>query len=394
MQSGAPHPEEGRQEADPPPIATYLILAIIVALYFWMWRAGGGESARVAREFGGKDNDLIRAGQYWRLITPIFLHGGTLHLFTNALSLYWFGTQLERFYGWRKYLMIFLVAGIAGNLASFWRTPLPSLGASGALFGLIGAGLIFPIRYRSLIPEQARSHILTQLLLITGLNLGLGFSIPQVDNWAHMGGLIGGAFVALFLIPDGLLDRHPGRIRNALLSAGVALSLLLVGAAALAQWRWTNSQTAPIVTTFGSSRSNPWWTVQIPQRWSYTQARGVWHSPEGATLQIADSERNRAVVTTVLLQMAQVNKQNPRALEALLIDGKEARHLTLKQGQRVLEQFLILAEDRQIVLLLTHRLNPSEAAQREFEAIWQSLRILRPSTTGDRNTPNTPPVPL
>ena len=156
-------------ESRPRPVVTYALLAILVAVFAGMWIAGHGDVSTVATLFGDKENDLIRAGQVWRLVTAIFLHGSPMHLLVNGLSLYWLGAPMESFYGSRKYLLIFLISGIAGNLLSFARSPFPSLGASGAIFGLVGAGLVFPIRYRSLLQEKARSQILTTLLVVPSL---------------------------------------------------------------------------------------------------------------------------------------------------------------------------------------------------------------------------------
>src|SRR5581483_6443175 len=105
----------------------------------------------------------------------------------NSLFLYCFGAQIETLYGWRKYLIIYLVAGVAGNLFSFLLSPGPSLGASGALFGLVGAGIVFPLRFRSLVPARARAEILRQLLTVVVVNLMIGF-MPgsHIDNWAHL----------------------------------------------------------------------------------------------------------------------------------------------------------------------------------------------------------------
>ena len=141
------------------PIVTYSLLAIIWGVFFAMsavshWHISSFPD-QVCDLFGDKQNSRIITGghlvQWWRFITPIFLHGGLLHICVNSFSLYIIGKQLEPFYGSRRYFLIFMAAGIAGVLASFRFSQNPSLGASGALFGLVGAGIVFPIRFRSLI---------------------------------------------------------------------------------------------------------------------------------------------------------------------------------------------------------------------------------------------------
>ena len=125
--------------------------------------------------FGDKENDLIRAGQWWRLITPIFLHGGWGHLIANGLTLLMLGIPMERIYGPRKFFLIYMLAGITGNLFSFWFSTVPSLGASGALYGLMGAGLVFPLRFKERIDPRARKEILTQLGRAAIINIGNQF---------------------------------------------------------------------------------------------------------------------------------------------------------------------------------------------------------------------------
>ena len=241
-----------RQRAPAPlPAITYALLLIMALVFAAMWRAGHGDVTRVAYLFGDKEKDLILAGQYWRLVTAIFLHGSPVHLFVNSLSLYWLGSQMEIIYGSRKYLLIFLAAGVAGNLLSLMLSPAPSLGASGAIFGLVGAGLIFPMRYRALVPAQTRSQILSQLLLVTIVNLGIGYADRNIDNMAHIGGLLGGGFMALFLIPDVLESGPRSRAADAALSAAVTAALLVVVWAAFSQWRWAvQNPDVPLETSF------------------------------------------------------------------------------------------------------------------------------------------------
>jgi membrane associated rhomboid family serine protease len=372
------------REENPVPFVTYILLAIIIVLFYGMWLAGKGNPSLVARQFGSKENALIFEGQIWRLVTPIFLHGNLTHLLTNAISLYWFGTQLERFYGWRKFLLIYLFAGIVGNVVSLLN-PAPSLGASGALFGLIGAGLIFPLRFRALIPEKARNYILSQLLLITAINLGLGFSIPHVDNWAHMGGLVGGAFIALFLIPDGLEEKPPARIWNRILTVVVTGSLLLVGWSAYAQWRWKEDFASPPLREFGSERTNPWWSVRVPQRWRFDPVRGIWHNADGALLQIADSDHNPELVEEVVQRLLDLKRQQKSPVNILLIDGKEALHFRFANQQSVQEIYAVFIEGRWVILQIWHRTNDTPVTQHDILTIRDSIRFIRsPNTAADR----------
>jgi len=148
--------------------------------------------------FGAKVNALITEGEYWRLVTPIFLHGGIVHLLVNSYSLYAVGPTIERMFGGIKFIVIYLFAGIIGNVASFLFTPhpqIPSVGASGAIFGLVGALGYVAQKNRNTFGRSLGMNI----LIIIIYNLAYGFSRSGIDNSAHIGGLIGGYLLALIV---------------------------------------------------------------------------------------------------------------------------------------------------------------------------------------------------
>lgn len=150
---------------------------------------------------GIKSNDLIEAGQYWRFLTPAFLHGSPTHLLVNMLSLHSLGPVVEWTCGRQRFLAIYLLAAITGNIASYVGDPLPSLGASGAVFGLSGALVVYFWRNNRLFGSRVNS-LLVRLLGIIALNLGSGLVLPQIDQWGHLGGLLGGASIAFLLGPS------------------------------------------------------------------------------------------------------------------------------------------------------------------------------------------------
>ena len=138
----------------------------------------------------------IRAGQYYRLITGIFLHASILHLFFNCYALYVIGSQIENFLGRVKYSIIYFFSGLIGALFSMeFGHGVASIGASGAIFGLMGALLYFGYYYRVYLGNVVKTQILPLILL----NLGLGFMLPGIDNFAHIGGLIGGTMITMAL---------------------------------------------------------------------------------------------------------------------------------------------------------------------------------------------------
>ena len=128
-----------------------------------------------------------------RLITSVFIHSGFMHLLVNCYSLYIIGVQVESFYGKLKYLIIYLVSAISGSLLSICFSNSFSVGASGAIFGIIGSLLYFGYHYRLYLGNAIRNQIIPTIIL----NLFIGFMIPSIDNAAHIGGLIGGIFISM-----------------------------------------------------------------------------------------------------------------------------------------------------------------------------------------------------
>jgi rhomboid protease GluP len=145
---------------------------------------------------GMKVNESIVNGQLWRLITPMFLHGSILHLGFNMYALFIFGPGLERHYGHGRYLALLVISGFAGNVVSFIFSAAPSLGSSTAIFGLIGAQGVFFYKNRAIFGRMGQ-RALINILTIAGINLVIGLS-PGIDNWGHIGGLIGGTLFAWF----------------------------------------------------------------------------------------------------------------------------------------------------------------------------------------------------
>ncbi|MHB8112223.1 MAG: rhomboid family intramembrane serine protease [Bellilinea sp.] len=182
-------PRVMRRPATNPPYVTYFMIASSVLVYIgqMLTQTPGGSDLLI--NLGAKVNSAIIAGQYWRLITPMWLHGSLLHIAFNMYALFIFGANLERAYGHGRFLLLYLLSGFAGNVISFMMSPTPSIGSSTAIFGLIAAQGVFLYQNRRLIRNA--QGMLINTLTIAGINLVLGLS-PGIDNWGHLGGLIGG----------------------------------------------------------------------------------------------------------------------------------------------------------------------------------------------------------
>lgn len=156
---------------------------------------------------GAKVNPLIYAGEYWRLITPIFLHVGLLHAGLNLYSLYAIGPSVEGPFGHARFAFIYVYSGATGVLLSLLFSPTPAMGASTAIFGLVGALAVYLARHQRAFGALARRQ-LTNIVTIVIINLAIGLS-PGIDNWGHVGGLAGGAAAAWLLGPGWVLQRDP-----------------------------------------------------------------------------------------------------------------------------------------------------------------------------------------
>jgi rhomboid protease GluP len=201
-----------------PSTFTFVFLALNVFIFLLMSAAapGGSENNEVLRAYGAKYNSLINAGEWWRLVTPVFLHIGWIHLLVNMYSLFILGPYVEKLYGSARFVFFWIATGVAGVAASYLASGSgmrggvmgrflfrggdgPSAGASGALFGLIGVLFVFGIKFRRELPEGFKRAFGTGMIPTILINLFIGYSIPYIDNAAHLGGFVAGALLALFV---------------------------------------------------------------------------------------------------------------------------------------------------------------------------------------------------
>ncbi len=175
------------------PIVTYSLIAINALVFLAMTLAGGSTDTEILLNFGAKETFLIKSGEYWRLITPMFLHIGLTHFLFNNLAIYFLGRVTERIFGSIRFLTIYLGAGIAGNIVSMILSPESiAAGASGAVYGLFGALLYFGLIY----PKLFFSTVGRDIIVILAINIIFGFTMPNIDFFAHFGGLFAGFLVA------------------------------------------------------------------------------------------------------------------------------------------------------------------------------------------------------
>lgn len=177
------------------PLLTYALISINIIVYglLYLYSMQSGKSYnQLLSIFGSKINSNIINGEYWRFITPILLHANLVHLLINCYSLYAVGVAVEKIFGHARFLVIYLFAGLLGNIFSFMFSINPAVGASGAIFGLMGALLYFGLERPALFKAYFGYSVVATIVI----NLFYGFSNAGIDNFAHMGGLLGGFLAA------------------------------------------------------------------------------------------------------------------------------------------------------------------------------------------------------
>ncbi len=177
---------------------TFILLAIMIFYFMFITLNGGTTNVQTLVKFGALYPPLVAMyGEYYRLVTSIFIHIGIAHIFFNGYALYVFGPQIEGLLGPKKFLLFFLLTGVGGNLATFlFNFDSISAGASGSLFGILGAFLYLVHRHRDMVTPWGRRQIFS---LIT-INLVLTFVVPSISTTAHLGGLAMGYLLSYVFI--------------------------------------------------------------------------------------------------------------------------------------------------------------------------------------------------
>ena len=201
------------------PVCSVVLLAALLGMYVWMLGTAfargsthvtntlllGADHPRLLHDlllqFGAVSRDLVVAGQYWRLVASIFVHIGLVHLVFNGWALWHLGAAVERHLGAPKFLLVYLGAGLGGSAWSINMQPAQVMmaGASGALFGLAGALLAFVLRNRHEMPQVIYHPYVRRLIVLIVFGVGLGLMVPNIDNWAHVGGLGTGFLLGVVL---------------------------------------------------------------------------------------------------------------------------------------------------------------------------------------------------
>ena len=182
-------------------VATWTLIAINLILWIATELVGDSENPKTLIDFGALFGPFIANGEYWRLFTAMFLHVGLIHLLFNVFALFIFGQIVERAFGQIKFIVIYISSGLTGSIFSFSFNPISiGAGASGAIFGILGALVAYFLMNRQKYGVLGQQN-LTGVVVISSINLLLGFITPGIDNWAHIGGFSSGLLIGLVLTP-------------------------------------------------------------------------------------------------------------------------------------------------------------------------------------------------
>ena len=205
-------------------LMTYIIIGLCIIMHIVVTLMGKNTFNYIL--LGANNIELLKVGQVYRLITYGFLHGSIVHLLTNMYCLYVIGSQVENNLDRKRFVIIYFVSMISGGLLSTLFNDGISIGASGAIFGLLGSLLYFGFHFRLYLSEALRTRIIPVIVL----NLVIGFAVPGIDVACHIGGLIGGFLSAMMVgIPD--INNKKDKVN------GTVLLLIFIGFMAYLIWR-------------------------------------------------------------------------------------------------------------------------------------------------------------
>jgi len=189
---------------------TAALLAAILFVFVLELLAGAPRDAQVLVNMGAIMRGAFQDGDYWRLVAAMFLHGGFMHLVLNMWALWQIGGIFETLFGSTRFLLTYFISGIAASIVSSILIPAwtPGVGASGAIFGIIGALIIALRRSPRWSRKEWSGALARQLLMWAGINIVIGFTMPGIDNGAHIGGFVAG--LLLGLVPHRVPPPPPG----------------------------------------------------------------------------------------------------------------------------------------------------------------------------------------
>jgi len=336
------------------PWLTLTVIAILCGTYFW-WQNGNGSSTEDLLQKGAKSRSLmVELGQWWRLLSANFLHVSGWHLGVNAIFLFNLGGPAEAIFRRLDYLLVLAVSAIGATAMSTMINPTLSCGASGIVFGVWGATAVFGIRYRALLPDKYRRYFIGSVIPYSIFVLYFGVVMPGIDNWAHLGGLLSGSAVALFL-PARLLAPKDRFIVIKLL----VLAILCLGIAGASFYQFGPG---PLTQHRYFARNGL--AVPIPQRWFELVSR---RDPKTET----HAFHNRAGVVIGLetsLESRPVDLENATS-QFIEIDLASELEFNETQGARILDPIKVSVGGYPANHIRTEIMTPKTAQRSDYYII-------------------------
>jgi len=361
------------------PIVTALLVGIQFRIYLLSWAPGAEQYLQ--EQFTNWAPGILEQGEIYRLLTYGLLHVGFTHLLFNLTFLAYTGYNLERALGRLNLLLLFFFSVFCGGVLSMWMAPdRPSLGASGGDFGLIAAAVIFGWKHWEDIPMSARKKFGWALAPYLGFSLLSGLTADNVDNWGHLGGLIGGAVLMTLLSPE--LSAEHAR-KNRLVRRGSVGVMMVIGAVLAVG----GPRIVPLVER-GASGFVAGTPVYWREGWTFTGDRG-WFSPTGeAHLVVARTVHPRpmdpeaAALALVDRIKAGGRGAEVQSMEAIEVGGEPARSVVLRfslSGERQVVHALVMT--RGVYAYRAHFQSVATAADRYLplvERLFESVQIEEP----------------
>ena len=343
-----------------PVFVTYVLFAVNCLIFLLMELAGGTSGATagpILLGFGAKSNFEMDQGEIWRLVTPIFIHIGFLHMLFNSYALLVVGPQVEKLYGGARFLILYMLSGVAGVIASYFYHPdTLSAGASGAIFGLFGVLLAFVIRYRNSLPASFRRALGKGVFLTIALNLVIGFYASFIDSSAHVGGLITGAALA-FIIP---YQKPYSPVSSGFRTAEIVLGIIVLGSFVQVARHYEG----PALSLSNIGRG---WLGSAPESGFVNGVNGARAAFEASARRLNAAGPN---------ELAEIKAELGKA-----IDGLENVESLADRPDRITRSLLRLVEDQyQLVTTVEQQgslnfelANRAESNVRQFDALMQEL---------------------
>jgi rhomboid protease GluP len=343
---------------------TPVLIALNVAMFLVMAYAGAGfleSDGTVHLRFGSNFGPFTWTGEPWRLLTSAFIHFGVMHLAFNMYALWSGGILTERLFGSARFALIYLLSAVSGSVVSGWWEPMRnSAGASGAIFGVYGALLMFFALRRADIPRDMLRKSGRGALTLCAYTLVLGAQNPLVDNACHVGGLLGGAIAAYFLVrpvdPEARAQAQPWRL--AAVAAGLCAALI--------------APAAPLMFP-GTVRHASLSVYATIDRFSDDESRIV--DREVKIIQDHEARKLSGSVAAdtlehdVLLPWRQAMQVVMRAPPVEPRDSTPAQQLTLLQNY-------VKARERATQLTIEHLRNPGDEVKASSDRAWQEVTDL------------------